>query len=416
MNVCIGEIKRNIGLPKVAIVLAAALWVVFSITLAAGIITLEPSGVVTPGSTLTLRIQLTGGNRAVEIEIVRLEPGGTDEKILMSRAPVVDGNTKAPFVDISPEKEIIEIILRLTSEFTTGTYIVRAFPGKGRLPDSAMIEINNRPDLFPFRIDGTLNISRYFKGGTDHSPVYGDLFLMDGKTYDTIGRLTETGDCMQPTWSPDGKQIAYVRWLNDAGQLWVLDVEKDKTAALPRRLMKDFPGSVMNPLWSPDGKHIAFLSGESIWVMKVEGEAPKQVMEFPGIRQLLTWTRDGGQVIFAAKPGENAAILTGQGELFSQGDAGLKPEEKAALDFWQVDVHEGKPRRLLYDASWLWLPYLAPDGSRLMFSLPVQSGGSMLWTREGKNFTRAEMRREGFDPVWSSEGDRIVFVSVVKSK
>jgi len=262
------------GPPEAKFLLAVVLFGWFSIVLSAGIITVEPNGVITPGSTLTINILLPAGLQAVDMEIARLESGGeggTDERIIVKKTPVADGNSKGPFVDGNPGKGIIEIALRLTPEFSSGSYIFRVFRGKGSLPDSVMIEITNRPDLFPIGIKDTLAVSRYFKGGTDRdrTPVYGDLFLMNGKTYETIARLTETGDCLQPTWSPDGKRIAYVRWFNGAGQLWVLDVEKDKPAALPRRLMKDFPGSVMNPLWSPDGKDIAFLSGESLWVMKV---------------------------------------------------------------------------------------------------------------------------------------------------
>jgi hypothetical protein len=412
--------------PEAKFVLFTVLFVWFSLVLSAGIITVEPNGVITPGSTLTINIRMPGGLQEVEMEIARLESGDA-QTIIVPRTPVADGNNKAPFIDGNPGKGVIEIALRLTPEFSSGSYIFRVFRGKGGLDDSVMIEVENRPEGFVTWFKETvkdiketlrdsLAISRYFKGGTgrNRAPVYGDLFLMDGKTYEVITRLTETGDCLQPTLSPGGKQVAYIRWLNNTGQLWLLDIDKDKPAALPRQMMKSFTGSVLNPLWSPDGKAIAFLSGDSLWVMKVEGETPRQVMEFPGIQQLLAWTRDGGQVIFAAKPGVGVAILTGQGELLSQGDPGLKPEEKAALDIWQVDIHGGKPQRLLYDASWLWLPYLAPDGSMLMFSMPVQQGGSMLWTREEKDFTRAEMIREGFDPAWTPEGDRIVFGSVGK--
>ncbi len=406
--------QKGSDVPEAKFVLAVVLWGLLSVSLSAGIITVEPNGVVTPGSTLTICIQLPAGLQAVEMEIARIESGGeggSNESIIVKKTPVADGNSNGPFIDGNPGKGTIEIALRLTPEFLTGTYSIRVFPGKGRLPDSAMIEINNRPDLFPIRIKDTLAISRYFKGGTGRAPVYGDLFLMDGKTYETIGRLTETGDCMQPTWAPGGKQVTYIRWLNGAGQLWALDLEKDKAVAPPRRLLKDFSGSVLNPLWSPDGKDIAFLSGEFLWIMKVEGETPRQVMEFPGIQQLLAWTRDGEQVIFSATPGGTTTILNTQGELLSQTDPGLKPEDKAAPEIWEVEINEGKPRRLLYDASWLWLPYLSPDGGRIMFSLPVQTGGSMLWTKEGKDFIRAEMRQEGFDPAWAPAGDCIVFAS-----
>jgi hypothetical protein len=404
----------------------------FSITLAAGTVTVEPNGVVTPGTTLTIRIQLTGGNRAVEIEIAGSETAGAAEKILVARTPVADGNTQRPFIDRDPAKERIEIELRLPLDIPAGIYVFRVFPGKGRLPDSAVIEVENRPAGFlawvketvrdwKEMINDTPATSGYFKGETVRTPACGDLFLLDSRTYEVTARLTETGDCLQPAWAPDGKKLVYIRWLNEAGQPWLLDLEKEKEKpAVPRRLMKDFNGSVTKPLWSPDGKHIAFLSGERLWIMKMEGETARQVTGCEGVQQILAWTRDGKQVIFAAKPGEGSDILVGPGELLSLDGPDINSEDKAAMGIWQVEIpqgtegKEGKLHRQVYDVLWGWLPYLSPDGTRLMFSLPMQPEGYMLWTRTGKDFTRAEMRREGFDPAWALEGDRIVFVSMGK--
>lgn len=58
-----------------------------------------------------------------------------------------------------------------------------------------------------------------------------------------------------PTWSPDGKKIA---WFNDASgeyQLMIADqegLEKPRTIAIPN------PTFFFRPAWSPDGKYIAF--------------------------------------------------------------------------------------------------------------------------------------------------------------
>jgi hypothetical protein len=416
---------------RLVLMLGAVVWI--STVLAAGSVTVEPNGVVTPGTTLTIRIQLKGRNRAVDIEIAGRETSNA-EKILVARTSVADGNTQSPFIDRDPAKDRIETELRLPLDIPPGIYVVRVFPGKSRLPDSAVIEVENRPAGFiawmketvrdwKEMIKDSLSTSGYFKGEIGRTLAYGDLFLMDSQTFEVKARLTETGDCLQPAWAPDGEKLVYIRWKNETGQLWLLDLEqgKDKPAE-PQRLMKDFTGSVMNPLWSPDGKHIAFLSGEGLWIMKMEGETTRQVTGCVGVHQILAWTRDGKQVIFAKESGDYIDILTGTGELLSPIGLDIKPKEKAVLDIWQVEILQGKegkkrkPQRLVYDVLWGWLPYLSPDGTRLVFSLPMQPEGYMLWTREGKDFTRAEMRREGFDPAWAPKGDRIIFVSTGENK
>ena len=57
----------------------------------------------------------------------------------------------------------------------------------------------------------------------------------------------------QPSWSPDGKSIAYVS--PRRGGIWIVPVSGGE----PQQLTKF--GS--RPSWSPDGREIAFQSGES---------------------------------------------------------------------------------------------------------------------------------------------------------
>ncbi|HEX6800403.1 MAG TPA: S9 family peptidase [Ktedonobacterales bacterium] len=72
-----------------------------------------------------------------------------------------------------------------------------------------------------------------------------------------------------PTWSPDGKQIAFTsdrtpeRWRFPASQVWVIDAPGAVGASggrlEPRRLSSEALGTAA-PTWSPDGQRIAFLA------------------------------------------------------------------------------------------------------------------------------------------------------------
>jgi Tol biopolymer transport system component len=65
-------------------------------------------------------------------------------------------------------------------------------------------------------------------------------------------RLTATGDVGEPTWSPNGRRIAYTRH----GQgIWVMRADgSGKRQLIPN------PRVDMMPAWSPDGRKIAFVS------------------------------------------------------------------------------------------------------------------------------------------------------------
>src|ERR1051326_7370235 len=65
------------------------------------------------------------------------------------------------------------------------------------------------------------------------------------------------GDVNMPAISPDGKQLAFV-WDGDSGNQDIYVTILHDSAAKPLRLTTD-PGADLNPTWSPDGSRIAFM-------------------------------------------------------------------------------------------------------------------------------------------------------------
>ncbi len=64
----------------------------------------------------------------------------------------------------------------------------------------------------------------------------------------------------QPTWSPDGSQLAWVTWENNAGHLYKMNVKLK--GAKPMRLTSS-PGLYTQPAWSYQGNKIVFLRGST---------------------------------------------------------------------------------------------------------------------------------------------------------
>lgn len=88
--------------------------------------------------------------------------------------------------------------------------------------------------------------------------------------------------------SPDGDTIA-ISW---RGDIWLADA----TGGPVRRLTTD-PGGDTQPSFSPDGKHVAFISNRSgssqIWVVATEGGSPEQITLNTNGYALSDWTKDG---------------------------------------------------------------------------------------------------------------------------
>jgi dipeptidyl aminopeptidase/acylaminoacyl peptidase len=63
----------------------------------------------------------------------------------------------------------------------------------------------------------------------------------------------------QPAWSPDGKQLAFVRTIDEKPQIFLLPMDGGEPVQLTR-----FKLGATNPKWSPDGKQILFSASISL--------------------------------------------------------------------------------------------------------------------------------------------------------
>lgn len=88
----------------------------------------------------------------------------------------------------------------------------------------------------------------------------------------------------QPAWSPDGKQLAFVRAVDNIPQIFVANMSGGE----PIQLTK-IPYGASNPVWSPDGKMIAFNVSIPIRlyindsVLNPERKLPAYPLEKPGL-------------------------------------------------------------------------------------------------------------------------------------
>lgn len=68
-------------------------------------------------------------------------------------------------------------------------------------------------------------------------------------------RLPSLGDAINPTWSPDGRRIAFSGQLGGISDLFVYDLERDALERLTDDLFTE-----IQPAWSPDGRSIAVVT------------------------------------------------------------------------------------------------------------------------------------------------------------
>jgi uncharacterized protein (DUF885 family) len=123
-----------------------------------------------------------------------------------------------------------------------------------------------------------------------------------------VTKLTNRPDSVEsePTWSPDGSQIAFVsnerpNMLTFSGrfQVWVMNADGSDPG-----LLTEIGGANTSPNWSPDGSRIAFDSTRDgnyeIYTMKADGSDPVNLTLHPAHDVSPAWSPDGSQIAFVS--------------------------------------------------------------------------------------------------------------------
>ena len=107
----------------------------------------------------------------------------------------------------------------------------------------------------------------------------------------------------EPTWSPDGTQVAFMRSIEHNGR-WVWDVFVGKADSLDQINLTRRQAQDISPAWSPDGSKIAFASDRDgdyeIYVMNTDGSGQTRLTNSPGADVDPAWSHDGSKIAFAS--------------------------------------------------------------------------------------------------------------------
>ncbi|GAB3949928.1 amidohydrolase family protein [Spirosoma harenae] len=177
------------------------------------------------------------------------------------------------------------------------------------------------------------------------------------------------GDCRQPSWSPDGTQIAFHAFWDGRYHLWTVSKNGGKPRQLTTGLYDD-----REPHWSPDGKSIVFSSDRSgsydIWQLTLSDNKLTQLTTNSANDFNPAFSPDGRQIAFISDrldaPGVYV-ITPGQSEKIVSAS-----NDKLASPAWSPDGS-----KLLYNN-------LSKSQSGLT-AVPIAGGNAQLLTEPSED-------------------------------
>jgi Tol biopolymer transport system component len=219
-----------------------------------------------------------------------------------------------------------------------------------------------------------------------------DIYVVNADGSGLVRLTDDPGADFDPTWSPDGRGIAYRHESgggDDSAEIYVMNADGSQKRNLTRR-----PGQDHAPAWSPDGRRIAFASVRggpipSIWVMNTDGSNQKRVSRVDG--EYPAWSPNGRKIAFE----RNTFGPTGWDIWVMNSDgSGGKP-----LVAWRTDEK---------GAAW------SPDGKHIAFGSDrgTARGFDHVWIAKADGSHKHRLTSQfGERPAWSPDGAYLVFTA-----
>jgi len=215
------------------------------------------------------------------------------------------------------------------------------------------------------------------------------LLVADTDGFNAQTVLESDEPIMSPSWSPDGKSLAYVSFENQRPEIFIQHL-----ATARRSKISGFKGINSAPSWSPDGKFLALVLSKDgnpeVYTLNTSTKRLKRLTRHRGIDTEPVWSHDGKSVIFTSNRSGTPQI-------------------------YQINATGGKARRLTFEGKYNTAASLSPDGKYISM-VHAERGQFKIaqLDRETGNLTVLTDGTLDESPSFSPNGKMVLYASTLK--
>jgi len=249
--------------------------------------------------------------------------------------------------------------------------------------------------------DGS-SIKLVFSRGPTYEVVAERLWLLSGPRHaQTPLPVAKRSADTEPSWSPNGRRIAFTRTLRRGEDDWPASLWVMRADGRGGHLVaadQDWWVAHLEPDWSSDGVWIAFRSelpsptiATAVKLVHPDGTGGIQLISPGGAPD---WSPDGSAITFVRW--ESPDIIWG-----------------GARDIYRAAADGSGIKNLTNDPADDFDPTWSPDGTRIAF-VSDRSGNPDIWIMRGHGTSPVQLTRNSApdrDPTWSPNGKRLAFTS-----
>lgn len=219
------------------------------------------------------------------------------------------------------------------------------------------------------------------------------LMISDSDGQNPREALSSSEPIISPSWSPDGKRVAYVSFESKKPVIYIHELATGK-----RIILSNEKGNNSAPSWSPDGSKLAVsLSRDNntqVYIINADGSGLKRISRSMAIDTEPQFSADGKSIYFTSDRGGSPQIY------------------RMSVDGESV----GAASRVSFKHAYATSPRLSPDGKYLAYI--ARSGGFRLQLMDLRSGEVMSLTQTNYDetPTFAANGKFLLYATRVNGR